>query len=48
MAEIRWRGTSPASSIYVEFSENITVRNCDIHDNGNGFFAFSSNNHRGP
>jgi len=35
--------TSPASSIYVEFGENITVRNCDIHDNGNGFFAFSSN-----
>jgi hypothetical protein len=34
--------TSPASSIYVEFGENITVRNCDIHDNGNGFFAFSS------
>jgi len=35
--------TSPASSIYLEFGENITVRNCDLHDNGNGFFAFSSN-----
>lgn len=32
-----------ASSIYLEFGENITVRNCDLHDNGNGFFAFSSN-----
>jgi hypothetical protein len=31
-----------ASSIYLEFGENITVRNCDLHDNGNGFFAFSS------
>ena len=35
--------TDPASSIYVEFGENITVRNCDLNDNGNGFFAFSSN-----
>jgi hypothetical protein len=34
--------TAPASSIYVEFGENITVRNCDLHDNGNGFFAFST------
>src|SRR5687768_1185772 len=34
--------TDPASSIYVEFGENITVRNCDLHDNGNGFFTFSS------
>jgi hypothetical protein len=31
-----------ASSIYLEFGENVTVRNCDLHDNGNGFFAFSS------
>ena len=31
-----------ASSIYLEFGRNITVRNCDLHDNGNGFFAFSS------
>ena len=35
--------TNPASSIYLEFGENITVRNCELHDNGNGFFAFSSN-----
>jgi hypothetical protein len=35
--------TDPASSIYLEFGENITVRNCDLHDNGNGFFAFSNN-----
>jgi len=34
--------TSPASSIYLEFGENITVRNCDLNNNGNGFFAFSS------
>jgi hypothetical protein len=34
--------TSPASAIYIEFGENITVRNCDMHHNGNGFFAFSS------
>jgi len=34
--------TDPASAIYVEFGENITVRNCDMHDNGNGFFTFSS------
>ena len=32
----------PRPSIYVEFGENITVRNCDLHHNGNGFFAFSS------
>jgi hypothetical protein len=31
-----------ASSIYLEFGRNITVRNCDLHDNGNGFFAFST------
>ena len=31
--------TSPASAIYVEFGENITVRNCDINNNGNGFFV---------
>jgi len=34
--------TSPASSIYLEFGENITVRNCDLNNNGNGFFAFST------
>ena len=34
--------TTPASAIYVEFGENITVRNCDLHHNGNGFFSFSS------
>ncbi|MGE0131995.1 MAG: putative Ig domain-containing protein [Blastocatellales bacterium] len=31
-----------ASSIYVEKGENITVRNCAIHDSGNGFFVASS------
>jgi parallel beta-helix repeat protein len=35
--------SKPASSIYLEFGENVTVRNCDLHDNGNGFFAYSSN-----
>lgn len=35
--------TAPASAIYVEFGENITVRNCDLNNNGNGFFVFSSN-----
>jgi hypothetical protein len=35
--------TNPASSIYLEFGEDIVVRNCALHDNGNGFFAFSSN-----
>src|SRR5262245_36421061 len=29
--------TDAASSIYLEFGENITIRNCDLHDNGNGF-----------
>lgn len=32
-----------ASSIYVEKGENLTVRNCIIHDSGNGFFVASSN-----
>ena len=32
-----------ASSIYVEKGENIVVRNCIIHDSGNGFFVASSN-----
>jgi parallel beta-helix repeat protein len=36
------RPTPPASAIYVEFGENITVRNCDMNNNGNGFFVFSS------
>jgi hypothetical protein len=31
-----------AASVYLEFGENVTVRNCDLHDNGNGFFAFTS------
>ena len=31
-----------ASSIYVEKGENITLRNCQIHDSGNGFFVASS------
>ncbi|PYQ00406.1 MAG: polysaccharide-degrading enzyme [Acidobacteria bacterium] len=31
-----------ASTIYLEFGENITVRNCVLHDSGNGFFSFSS------
>jgi len=31
-----------ASTIYLEFGENVTVRNCVLHDSGNGFFAFSS------
>jgi len=34
--------SQPAASIYLEFGENVTVRNCDLHDNGNGFFAYSS------
>jgi hypothetical protein len=35
--------TNNAASIYVEKGENITVRNCVIHDSGNGFFVASSN-----
>jgi hypothetical protein len=31
-----------ASPIYIEKGENITVRNCHIHDGGNGFFVASS------
>lgn len=31
-----------ASSIFLEKGENITVRNCIIHDSGNGFFVASS------
>jgi hypothetical protein len=31
-----------ASAIFVEKGENITVRNCVIHDCGNGFFVASS------
>jgi parallel beta-helix repeat protein len=34
--------SSAASSIYVEKGENITVRNCKIHDSANGFFVASS------
>lgn len=33
---------SPASSIYVEKGENITIRNCKLHDSANGFFVASS------
>ncbi|MFY9556042.1 MAG: putative Ig domain-containing protein, partial [Blastocatellia bacterium] len=31
-----------ASTIYIEKGENITVRNCILHDCGNGFFVASS------
>jgi hypothetical protein len=31
-----------ASSIFVEKGENITIRNCIIHDSGNGLFVASS------
>ena len=31
-----------AASIHVEKGENITIRNCIIHDSGNGFFVSSS------
>ncbi len=34
--------TTNASSIYVEKGENIIIRNCRIHDSGNGFFVASS------
>ena len=34
--------TSAASSIYVEKGENITVRNCKMHDSANGFFVASN------
>lgn len=34
--------SSAASSIYVEKGENITVRNCKLHDSANGFFVASS------
>lgn len=34
--------SSAASSIYVEKGENITVRNCRMHDSANGFFVASS------
>lgn len=34
--------TNNASSIYVEKGENLTLRNCIIHDSGNGFFVASS------
>src|ERR1044072_1411930 len=34
--------SSAASSIYIEKGENITVRNCIIHDSANGFFVGSS------
>jgi hypothetical protein len=34
--------STAASSIYVEKGENITVRNCKMHDSANGFFVASS------
>ncbi len=34
--------SSAASSIFVEKGENITVRNCKLHDSANGFFVASS------
>jgi hypothetical protein len=34
--------TNNASSIYIEKGENITIRNCILHDSGNGFFVASS------
>ncbi len=34
--------TTAASPIYVEKGENITVRNCKMHDGANGFFVASS------
>jgi parallel beta helix pectate lyase-like protein len=34
--------TQPASAIYLEFGDHITVRNCVMHDCGNGFFSFSN------
>jgi hypothetical protein len=34
--------STSASSIYIELGENITVRNCRIHDSANGFFVASS------
>lgn len=34
--------STSASSIFVERGENITVRNCRIHDSANGFFVASA------
>jgi hypothetical protein len=34
--------STSASSIFVELGEDITVRNCRIHDSANGFFVASS------
>jgi hypothetical protein len=33
--------STSASSIYIERGENITVRNCRLHDSANGFFVAS-------
>jgi len=30
-----------ASAVFIEHGKHITIRNCDVHDNGNGLFAFS-------
>lgn len=35
--------TANASTIYIEKGENITIRNCALHDAGNGLFVASSN-----
>ena len=34
--------SSAASSIFVEKGENITIKNCKLHDSANGFFVASS------
>ena len=34
--------STSASSIFVERGENITVRNCRLHDSANGFFVASA------
>jgi hypothetical protein len=36
---VAWQGF--ASGIYIERAENVAIRNCHIHDNGNGIFQNS-------
>jgi hypothetical protein len=36
-----------ASGIYIERAENVTIRNCNIHDNGNGLFQNSKYDEQG-
>ncbi len=36
-----WPYESNAAGIYVEQAENLVIRNCDVHDNGNGIFIGS-------